>query len=126
MTKLTDDHVKLLRRPVFAHVATVMDDGTPQSTPVWIDTDGTAVLFNTAKGRTKTHNIERRPVVAISVVNDENPYEMLQIRGRAELIEQGADDHIDAMAKKYLGEDTYPFRQPGEERVIVRVEPGMT
>nr|MDP9453983.1 TIGR03618 family F420-dependent PPOX class oxidoreductase [Actinomycetota bacterium] len=81
------------------------------------------VLFNTAKGRTKTRNLERNPAVAISLVNDENPYEMLQLRGRAELVDDGADDHIDRMAKKYLGEDTYPFRQPGEQRVIVRVVP---
>jgi PPOX class probable F420-dependent enzyme len=120
---LTEEQIELLRRPVFAHVATVMPDGTPQSTPVWIDTDGDAVLFNTAKGRTKTRNLERNPAVAISLVNDENPYEMLQLRGRAELVDDGADDHIDRMAKKYLGEDTYPFRQPGEQRVIVRVVP---
>ena len=123
MTKLTEEQVELLRRPVIAHVATVMDDGSPQSTPVWIDTDGEAVLFNTAKGRVKTRNLERRPVVAISVVSDENPYDMLEVRGTAELIDEGADAHIDALAKKYLGKDTYPFRQPGEERVIVRVVP---
>ncbi|MDP8955264.1 MAG: PPOX class F420-dependent oxidoreductase [Actinomycetota bacterium] len=123
MAKLTDRHIELLSRPVFAHVATVMPDGTPQSTPVWIDTDGEAVLFNTARGRTKARNIERQPVVAISLVNDENPYEMLQLRGRAELIDEGADAHIDRMAKKYLGQDSYPFRQPGEQRVIVRVTP---
>lgn len=123
MAKLTDRHIELLGRPVFAHVATVMPDGTPQSTPVWVDTDGEAVLFNTARGRTKARNIERQPVVAISLVNDENPYEMLQLRGRAELIDEGADAHIDEMAKKYLGQDSYPFRQPGEQRVIVRVTP---
>ncbi len=123
MAKLTDKHIELLRRPVFAHVATVMPDGTPQSTPVWIDTDGESVVFNTARGRTKARNIERQPTVAISVVNDENPYEMLQLRGRAELIDEGADAHIDTMAKKYLGQDSYPFRQPGEQRVIVRVTP---
>lgn len=121
MAKLTEKQIELLRRPVIAHVATVMADGTPQSTPVWIDTDGEAVLFNTARGRTKARNIERQPVVAISLVNDENPYEMLQLRGRAELVDEGADTHIDEMAKKYLGQDSYPFRQPGEQRVIVRV-----
>jgi len=123
MAKLTKEHKELLRKPVFAHVATVMPDGTPQSTPVWVDTDGEAVLFNTAKGRVKAKNLERNPVVAISVTNPENPYEMLEVRGLAELVEEGADEHIDKLAKKYLGKDEYPFRQPGEERVIVRVKP---
>lgn len=123
MSQLTKEHIEWLRRPVLAHVATIMADGSPQSTPVWIDTDGEVVLFNTAKGRAKERNIAARPRVAISLVNDENPYESLQIRGRAELIDEGADEHIDAMARKYLGEDSYPFRQPGEERVIVRVVP---
>ena len=122
-TTLTDDVLTLLRRPLMAHVATVMPDGTPQSTPVWIDTDGTDVLFNTAKGRVKHRNLLQSPAVAISFVDDENPYRMIEIRGRAEMTEEGADAHIDAMAKKYLGQDSYPFRQPGEERIIVRVHP---
>jgi PPOX class probable F420-dependent enzyme len=120
---LSDDVVTLLRKPLMAHVATVMPDGTPQSTPVWIDTDGTDVLFNTAKGRVKHKNMLQNPAVAISFVDDENPYRMVEIRGQAEMTEEGADDHINAMAKKYLGQDTYPFRQPGEERIIVRVHP---
>jgi PPOX class probable F420-dependent enzyme len=123
MANLNKEQVELLKKPVFAHVATVMPDGTPQSTPVWIDTDGTAVLFNTAKGRVKARNIESNPVVAISITDTEDPYKMVEIRGRAELIDEGADEHIDKLAKKYLGKDTYPFRQPGEERVIVRVTP---
>lgn len=120
---LSDDVLALLRRPLMAHVATVMPDGTPQSTPVWIDTDGTDVLFNTAKGRVKHRNLLQNPAVALSFVDDENPYRMIEIRGRAELTEEGADEHIDAMARKYLGQDSYPFRQPGEERIIVRVSP---
>jgi len=122
-TTLTDDVLTLLRRPLMAHVATVMPDGTPQSTPVWIDTDGTDVLFNTAKGRVKHRNLLQSPVVAISFVDDENPYRMIEIRGRAEMTDEGADAHIDALAKKYLGQDSYPFRKPGEERIIVRVHP---
>ncbi len=121
--QLTEDVIALLRKPVMAHVATVMPDGTPQSTPVWIDTDGTEVVFNTAKGRVKHRNLLQNPAVAISLVDDENPYRMIEIRGRAEMTEDGADEHIDAMAKKYLGQDTYPFRQPGEERIIVRILP---
>jgi len=120
---LTEDVLALLRRPLVAHVATIMPDGTPQSTPVWIDTDGTDVLFNTAKGRVKHRNLLQNPAVAISFVDDENPYRMIEIRGRAELIEAGADEHIDALAKKYLGQDRYPFRQPDEERIIVRIHP---
>lgn len=121
--KLNEEQIALLRKPLIAHVATVMPDGRPQSTPVWIDTDGQAVIFNTAKGRVKHRNIERNPAVAISLVDDQNPYHMVEIRGDAELVDEGADDHINAMAKKYLNEDKYPFRQPGEERVIVRVRP---
>jgi len=120
---LSGDVLDLLRRPLMAHVATVMPDGTPQSTPVWIDTDGTDVLFNTAKGRVKHRNLLQNPAVALSFVDDENPYRMIEIRGRAEMTGEGADAHIDAMAKKYLGQDSYPFRQPGEERIIVRIRP---
>lgn len=122
-TPLSDEVVALLRQPILVHVATVMSDGTPQSTPVWIDTDGTNVLFNTAKGRVKHRNLVRNPAVALSFVDEGDHYKMVEIRGQAELDEQGADAHIDAMAKKYLDQDTYPFRQPGEERIIVRIRP---
>jgi PPOX class probable F420-dependent enzyme len=121
--KLSDEDIALLRKPVFAHVATIMADGTPHTTPIWIDTDGVAVLFNTAKGRVKHRNMLRNPMLAVSLTDDKNPYRMLAIRGRAELIDDGADEHIDALAKKYLGVDSYPYRQPGEERVIVRMTP---
>ena len=120
---VSEDLLALLRKPLFVHVATVMPDGTPQSTPVWIDTDGENVLFNTAKGRVKHRNMLRNPAVALSLIDDENPYRMVEIRGTVELDEDGADDHIDFLAKKYLNEDKYPFRQPGEERIIVRVRP---
>ena len=120
---LTDDQVALLREKVLAHVATVMPDGSPQVTPVWVDTDGEAVLFNTAKGRLKYRNLRRDPRVAISIAARENDYRTVVLRGRAEFIEDGADDHIDRLAKKYLGADSYPGRQPGEVRVTVRVVP---
>jgi PPOX class probable F420-dependent enzyme len=108
----------------FAHVATVMEDGSPQVSPVWIDFEDGLVIFNTAEGRLKPKNLRRDPRVAISVTNPENPYESLLIRGRAvELTHEGADEHIDALAKRYMGVDEYPLRQPGEERVIVKVEP---
>ena len=120
---LTEDQVALLREKVLAHVATVMRDGSPQVTPVWVDTDGEAVLFNTAKGRLKYRNLSRDPRVAISIAARENDYRTVVIRGRAEFIEEGADVHIDRLAKKYLGADSYPGRQPGEVRVTVRVVP---
>lgn len=120
---LTEEQLALLREPHLGHVATVMADGTPQVTPVWVDTDGEALRFNTAAGRLKHRNIVRNPWVAVSVVDSNNPYRVLAIRGRAEMTEAGADDHIDLLAKKYLGVETYPMRQPGERRVTVRVIP---
>jgi len=121
--KLSTEEVELLREPQIANVATVMADGTPQVTPVWVDTDGENVLFNTSKGRVKHRNLVRNPKVAISVVDRNDPWRTVVVRGTAEFIDEGADAHIDALAKKYLGVDTYPGRKPGEQRVIVRVTP---
>ncbi len=123
MSILTDNDIALLREPQLAHLATVESDGTPHVTPVWVDTDGEHVIFNTAKGRVKYDNIVRNPVVAVSVVDKADDYRTLWLKGTAELVEEGADAHIDSLAKKYLGQDTYPFRKPGEVRVIVRVTP---
>jgi PPOX class probable F420-dependent enzyme len=123
MAKLTENDLALLKETQLAHVATVDEDGSPHVTPVWVDTDGKHILFNTAKGRVKHLNIVRNPVVAVSIVDKDDDYRTLWIKGTAELIDDGADEHIDRMAKKYLGQDTYPFRQPGEKRVIVRVTP---
>jgi len=120
---LSDDQVALLNQKVLAHVGTTMADGGPQVTPVWVDTDGQAVIFNTAKGRVKHRNIERNPKVAVSVSDPANDYRTVVMRGTAVIIEEGADAHIDRLAKKYLDADSYPFRQEGEERVIVRVLP---
>ncbi len=115
---------ELLQAKNFCHVATVRPDGTILAAPVWVDVqDGRAVL-NTAEGRAWPTNLEHDPRVTLTVQNMENPYEYVTIRGRvAERTKDGADEHINAMAKKYLGKDEYPFRQPGEERVIIRVEP---
>jgi PPOX class probable F420-dependent enzyme len=123
MAKIPSEATHLFDEKNFADVATVMPDGSPQTTPVWIDREDGAVVFNTAKGRVKHRNLRRDPRVAVAVHNEDNPYEQVLVRGRAELVDEGADDHIDALAKKYLGEDEYPFRQPGEERVKVRVKP---
>jgi PPOX class probable F420-dependent enzyme len=123
MAHLTEPDLALLKEPQLAHVATVDEDGSPHVTPVWVDTDGKYILFNTAKGRVKYLNIARNPVVAVSIVDKDDDYRTLWVKGTAEFIYKGADEHIDRMAKKYLGQDRYPFRQPGEERVIVRITP---
>ena len=124
MTSIPDGYKDILQKKAFANLATVNTDGTPQVTPVWVDFDGTHIRFNTAKGRVKDKNLRRNPVVALSIQDPDNPYRYLQIRGRVvEVTEKGADDHIDALAKKYLGQDKYPFRQPGEVRVIYKIEP---
>jgi PPOX class probable F420-dependent enzyme len=124
MAEIPSEATHLLKGKHFAHVATLMPDGSPQVSPVWVDVEDGQVLFNTAEGRLKPKNLRRDPRVAISIVDDENPYENVLIRGRAvELTQEGADDHIDALANRYMGVDEYPLRQPGEERVIVRIEP---
>ena len=115
---------RLLEGPNFAHLATLMADGSPQVTPVWVDHDGSHVLVNTAEGRVKTRNVRRDPRVAVSIYSQQNPYSMATIRGRVVgTTHEGADAHIDKMAKKYLGQDRYPFRAPGEQRVILKIEP---
>jgi PPOX class probable F420-dependent enzyme len=121
--KLTPEQVAILRKKQFAHLATVMPDGSPHVTAVWIDTDGRHVLINTAKGRIKHRNIARDPRVAVSIADVDEPYTAVTIRGRAELVDAGAEEHIDSLARKYLGQERYPFRQPDEQRVIVRITP---
>lgn len=124
MATIPDQYRDLFTKKSFAHLATVGADGTPQSTPVWCDFDGTHVRINTARGRVKDKNLQRDPRVAFSLLDPDNPYRYLQVRGRVvEMTEQGADGHIDALAKKYLGQDTYPFRKPGEVRLIVKIAP---
>lgn len=115
---------KLLEGPNFAHLGTLMPDGSPQVTVVWVNLRGEHILINTAEGRQKPRNIRRDDRVALSVVNQENPYQTVAIRGRVvELAHDGADEHIDELSKKYLGQNSYPFRQPGEQRILVRIEP---
>jgi PPOX class probable F420-dependent enzyme len=121
---IPEKYVDLFSKKAFANLATVNPDGTPQVTPVWVDYDGTHVLVNSARGRRKDKNMETNPAVAISILDPDNPYRYLEVRGRvAEITEEGADEHIDKMAKKYLGQDKYPFRQPGEVRVIFKIQP---
>ena len=124
MAAIPDEAKHLFENKDFAHVATINADGSPQVSAVWIGLDGDLVTFNTAEGRLKTKNVARDGRVAISVVNQENPYENLIIQGKVvELVHDGADDDIDALAKRYLDADSYPFRQDGEVRVIVKIEP---
>ncbi len=123
MAEIPEDAKHLFKEKNFADVSTLMKDGSPQTTPVWIDAENGEVVFNTAEGRVKTRNIERDPRVAVAVHNEQNPYEYVMVRGTAELEREGADEHIDELSKRYLNEDTYPFRQPGEVRVKVRVTP---
>lgn len=111
------------KKPVAA-LATTMPDGSPQVTPVWFDYDGKRLRVNTAKGRVKARNMQEGSRVALMIVDPENPYRYVQVRGRIALAtENGADEHINALAKKYLGEDKYPYRQPGEVRVRYEIEP---
>jgi PPOX class probable F420-dependent enzyme len=111
-------------RKALANLGTVMPDGSPQVTPVWFDYDGKVIRVNSAKGRVKDRNMRRNPRVALSIVDPENPYRYVELRGRVvEITEAGADDHIDRLAKKYLGKDRYPFRRQGEVRVTYKIVP---
>jgi len=111
-------------KPAFAHIATLMPDGSPQVTPVWIDYVNGKVLVNSKKGRVKVRNLKPGSPVAISITDPDNPYRYVQIRGRVSRVtEDGAARHIDKMAKKYLGQDKYPWATPGEVRVLFEIEP---
>jgi PPOX class probable F420-dependent enzyme len=124
MTAIPDQYADLFTRRVVASLVTLMPDGSPQVTPVWIDRDGDHVLFNSSPGRRKDRNIRRDSRVALLLLDPDNPYRYLEIRGRVvEITERGADEHIDRLARKYLGVDKYPYRQPGERRAIYRVLP---
>ena len=125
MAEQIPDGIKdILNKPGYAHLATLMKDGSPQVTPVWYDVDGTHIRINTAKGRLKDKNMRRDKQVALSIQDPDNPYRYLAIRGDVdEINENGADAHIDSLAKKYLGKDRYPFRAPGEVRVIYKIRP---
>ncbi len=115
---------ELLEAKNFCHVATLRADGSVHDVPVWVDIEDGRPVLNTAEGRAWPRNLERDPRVTLTVQNMENPYEYLEVRGRvAERTHDGADEHIDALARKYLGQDSYPYRQPGEQRVIIKVEP---
>jgi PPOX class probable F420-dependent enzyme len=124
---IPDKYLDLFDKKVFAGLATLMPDGSPQVTPVWIDYDGENVVFNTAVGRQKDKNLQADGRVSLEMVDPDNPYRYLEVRGKVvERTTNGADDHINKMAKKYIGKDVYPFRQPGEVRVIYKIKPEHT
>jgi PPOX class probable F420-dependent enzyme len=115
---------ELLEAANYAQVATIRRDGSPHVTPVWVDMRDGMVWLNSAEGRAWPANLKRDPRVALNVQNLENPQEFVEIRGLvSQITRDGADEHIDSLAKKYLGEDTYPYRQPGEQRVIIKILP---
>ncbi|GLW24245.1 PPOX class F420-dependent oxidoreductase [Microbispora triticiradicis] len=123
MSKLDENAVALLKEPVHAWVTTVRPDGSLHNTVVWVDIDGEEVVFNTAVGRAKERHLRDNPRVSVSVLDPGNAFRFVSVSGTATLELEGADAVIDGLAKKYLGVDAYPYRQPGEQRVTVRVVP---
>ena len=122
--QITEPIAKLFKEKNFAFVATLMKDGWPQITPTWVDLEDGKILVNTAEGRLKQKNVSRDDRIAISVTDQNNPYHMVTIRGKVvEQTKEGADEHTDKLAKKYLGVDKYPLRSPNEKRIILKIKP---
>lgn len=125
--QIPEGYRDLLETNALIHVATLGPDGGPQSNPVWFDWDGEHIKFSQTKTRQKYKNVERDPRIAVSIVDPENPYRYLEVRGEVTEIEEDPDnDFINAMAKKYLGMDEYPYHQPGDERIVLYLKPGHT
>ena len=124
MANISDAPIQgLLSKPNHAVVSTLNDDGSISSSVVWISSEGEQVSVNSAVGRKWPTNLERDPTITVLVYDQENPYEYVEIRGKATGSTDGADEHIDALAKKYLDQDSYPFRQEGEQRIRFDVMP---
>jgi len=122
--QLSPGFQKLLREPAYCEIATLMPDGSPQITQVWVDTDGDHILVNTSQSRQKTRNVQRDPRVAVNVVDPKNAWRIASVRGRVvDVTMEGADELIDRLAYKYIGQEKYPFRQPGDVRVILKIAP---
>ena len=114
----------LLESNALANIATIGPKGEPQNNPVWFDWDGTHILFSQTKGRQKFHNLQREPRVAVSIVDPKNPFRYVEIRGKVVRIDEDPDKNfINKMAKKYINQDVYPYNQPGDERVVIVIEP---
>ena len=117
-----ENYLDLFQKKSFGAFTTLMPDGSPQTTPVWVDYQNGDLWVNSALGRQKDKNVRRDPRVAVTIIDADNPYRYVEVRGKVkEITQTGADEHINAMAKKYLGQDAYPFRQPGEERVLYKI-----
>jgi PPOX class probable F420-dependent enzyme len=124
MAKLTEKQAELFRGKNWGTVVTLRADGSPHATPVWIDTDGEHVILNPAAGRAKERHLRRDPRVAVTVLPaDDQQYGYVAVSGTAEITEEGAFEHIDKLALKYLGEEKYPYLKPGEQRLIVTITP---
>ena len=125
MANIPEKYLDILQqKKAFAALATTMPDGSPQVTPVWFDYKDGLVRVNTAKGRVKARNLKKGAAVALAIIDPDNPYRYVQVRGRVgRVTEAGADQHIDSLAKKYLGQDKYHYRKPGEVRVIYKIAP---
>ena len=122
--EIPEQYRDLFDKKAFASLATIMPNGQPQVTPVWCDFDGSHVIVNSAKGCRKDRNMRSDPRVSLAISDPDNPYRYLEVRGTGvEITEDGADDQIYSMAKKYMGVDEYPYRQPGEVRVVYKIEP---
>ncbi len=121
---IPDSHKDMLGKVTFAHLATLNPDGSPQNTPIWFEFDGENILINSSKGRWKDRNMRRDARVALSIIDPDNAYRYLEVRGRVvDITEEEALDHINKLAKMYLGKDEYPFLQPGEVRVKYKIAP---
>jgi len=122
--KIPEKFMDLFHKKAFGSLSTLMPDGSPQTNPVWVDFQDGEVWVNTAVGRLKDRNMKRDPRVSVALIDPDNPYRFLEIRGRVrEATQEGATPHIDKMAKKYLDKDKYPFAQPGEQRVLFKIVP---
>lgn len=118
------EFLDIFKKKAFAHLATIMPDGSPQVTPVWVSEKNGLIWINSAQGRQKDLNMERDPRVALSIQDPDDPYRYLQVRGVvAEITKEGADAHIDQLAQHYLGLDKYPYREEGEVRKIYKINP---
>ena len=123
MAQLDQQQEQFLEQPFVGVATTLRDDGSPHNTVVWVDVENGTVSFNTAVGRAKERHLRKNPRVALTIVDPADPYKWVSLSGQAELTTDGADPQIDKLAKKYLGKDEYPWRNPEEQRVKVRITP---
>ena len=128
MVAIPEKYLDLVtQKKAFAHLATILSDGSPQVTPVWFDYTNGVIRVNTAKGRVKARTLRDGAKVAMSILDPDNAYRYIQIRGHVSRVsEDGADAHIDSLAMKYLGKDKYPYSQPGDVRVMYEITPDAT